>query len=284
MQVSMAKASKSTRVVGWSAARRAASPRAALSVVKVTGPGARPVKLQKRSGGKWKTVRTVRTSKQRRLDLASLAESPGAWRLVVRPWRGWPRKTTSPLRIQAQEATFASPLLAAAKPIKPIKSSPIRGRTRQIPNAAPTAAFSATVSNLSLAVDAAGSSDPDGTIAAYAWNWGDNTTGTGRTASHSYSTAGSYQVSLTVTDDRGARTTTTRSVTTTAPAPTAECGTYGGVHRDGERPEPGRRRGGVDRSGRDHRGLRVELGRQHHRHRPDRLAHLLDRRQLPGRR
>ena len=72
------------------------------------------------------------------------------------------------------------------------------------------------MSNLALAVDAAGSSDPDGTIASYAWNWGDNTTGTGRTASHTYSTAGTYQVTLTVTDDRGATTTTTKTVTATA--------------------------------------------------------------------
>ena len=84
-------------------------------------------------------------------------------------------------------------------------------------NQSPTASFTATVSNLTVALDAGASSDPDGTISAFAWNYGDGTTGTGATSSHTYATAGTYVVELTVTDNSGATNSTTRSVTATAP-------------------------------------------------------------------
>ncbi len=83
---------------------------------------------------------------------------------------------------------------------------------------APVAAFTATMTNLAVAVDASGSTDSDGTIASYAWTFGDNSTGTGKTASHTYAAAGSYQVSLTVTDNKGATNTVTKTVTATAVA------------------------------------------------------------------
>jgi PKD repeat protein len=85
-------------------------------------------------------------------------------------------------------------------------------------NAAPTASFTATVSNLTASVNGGGSTDGDGTIVAYSWNWGDGTApGTGVTASHPYAVAGTYTVTLTVTDDDGATGTTTGTVTVTAP-------------------------------------------------------------------
>jgi PKD repeat protein len=89
-------------------------------------------------------------------------------------------------------------------------------------NAAPTAAFTATVSNLAASFDASASSDTDGTIAAYAWAYGDGTTGTGATSAHTYTTAGTFTVTLTVTDDQGATGTTTRTVTTTSTPPATE--------------------------------------------------------------
>lgn len=64
---------------------------------------------------------------------------------------------------------------------------------------------------------AGAASDPDGTIAGYAWNYGDGTTGTGATATHTYATAGTYTVTLTVTDDAGATAGATGTETVTAP-------------------------------------------------------------------
>ncbi|MEA5117249.1 MAG: PKD domain-containing protein, partial [Propionicimonas sp.] len=84
--------------------------------------------------------------------------------------------------------------------------------TADAPNQLPTAAFTSQVSDLAVQFDGGGSSDPDGTIASYAWDFGDTGTGTGQTASHTYQQPGTYQVTLTVTDNRGGTATVTHSV------------------------------------------------------------------------
>jgi len=85
-------------------------------------------------------------------------------------------------------------------------------------NVPPTAGFAITSQNqLAISVDGSGSADSDGTIVGYAWNFGDNGTANGLTASHTYTAAGSYTVTLEVTDDKGAKTTTTQTVTVSAP-------------------------------------------------------------------
>ncbi|MCU1361930.1 MAG: domain containing protein, partial [Ilumatobacteraceae bacterium] len=80
------------------------------------------------------------------------------------------------------------------------------------PNVAPTASFTSNCTLLSCTFNAAGSTDSDGTISTYTWNFGDTTSGTGVSPTHPYSAAGTYNVSLTVTDDDGAPATTTSAV------------------------------------------------------------------------
>jgi PKD repeat protein len=100
-------------------------------------------------------------------------------------------------------------------------------RTKEVtvvkPNVAPTAAFSAVPTDLTVAVDGGGSADVDGQVVSYAWDFGDGSTGSGVTASHTYAVAGTYPVVLTVTDDRGATDRRTKEVTVVKPnvAPTA---------------------------------------------------------------
>lgn len=89
-----------------------------------------------------------------------------------------------------------------------------------VPNQPPTASFTSSAADRTLSVDGSGSTDPDGTVAAHAWTFGDGATGTGATATHAYARAGTYPVTLTVTDDDGATASTTRSVTVTDPPPT----------------------------------------------------------------
>jgi chitodextrinase len=69
--------------------------------------------------------------------------------------------------------------------------------------------------------DGANSSDPDGAIASYSWDFGDGTTGTGATPSKIYSKTGTFTVRLSVTDDKGATASATTTASITFPAPAA---------------------------------------------------------------
>jgi len=76
---------------------------------------------------------------------------------------------------------------------------------------APLAVFVATPTTgeapLTVSFDASGSSDPDGTIAQYQWDFENDGTAdaTGATVTHTYTSAGLYAVVLTVTDSTGLR-------------------------------------------------------------------------------
>ena len=80
--------------------------------------------------------------------------------------------------------------------------------TQTAPSSDPSANFSFSPSAPAVtdvvAFDASSSSAAAGrTIVSFAWTFGDNTTGTGVTTTHTYSTSGTYTVVLTVTDDVG---------------------------------------------------------------------------------
>jgi chitinase len=54
---------------------------------------------------------------------------------------------------------------------------------------------------------------PGRSIVTYSWSFGDATTGSGASPTHTYSTPGTYSVILTVVDDQGNSGTLTKTVT-----------------------------------------------------------------------
>ncbi len=87
-------------------------------------------------------------------------------------------------------------------------------------DAPPRAAFSYTpaqpVTGGSVAFDGSASSDADGPIASYTWNFGDGASGAGVKPSHAYAHSGTYGVTLTVTDGGGYTNAVTKTVTVSA--------------------------------------------------------------------
>jgi serine protease len=80
-------------------------------------------------------------------------------------------------------------------------------------NPPPVANFTFSSSTSSLtATFTDGSTDSNGTIASRSWNFGDGTTSTAANPSKTYAAAGSYNVTLTVTDNQGATGTISKSV------------------------------------------------------------------------
>jgi hypothetical protein len=80
------------------------------------------------------------------------------------------------------------------------------------PNQPPVAGFSTELFGLTVVVDALdGSSDPDGQVARYDWDFGDGTTlqDGGPITAHDYPAFGTYTVTVTETDDQGCSTTRT---------------------------------------------------------------------------
>jgi Tol biopolymer transport system component/alpha-tubulin suppressor-like RCC1 family protein len=65
-----------------------------------------------------------------------------------------------------------------------------------------------------VTMDARASADVDGKITGYSWDFGDGSTGSGVTAAHTFTAAGAYPVTLTVTDNGGLATSVCQSVTT----------------------------------------------------------------------
>jgi PKD repeat protein len=73
----------------------------------------------------------------------------------------------------------------------------------------------------SVSFNGSGSTDSGATITQYSWNFGDGGTGTGVSTTHSYANAGSYSVTLKITDSAGQTSTVSHTVTVLKPGPVA---------------------------------------------------------------
>jgi uncharacterized delta-60 repeat protein len=93
----------------------------------------------------------------------------------------------------------------------------IKLRGEVIENRPPIASFAYSpenpVVNQAVTFDASNSTDSDGTITSYEWDFGDGTNGTGEIITYSYSSAGDFVVNLTVTDDDGVTNSTSKLIT-----------------------------------------------------------------------
>jgi len=81
----------------------------------------------------------------------------------------------------------------------------------------PVATFTSQCTGATCQFSAAGSFDPDGSIASYQWSFGDGTIGSGPAPAHTYATGATYGVRLIVTDNDGARDMARTEVTANAP-------------------------------------------------------------------
>lgn len=86
-------------------------------------------------------------------------------------------------------------------------------------NVAPTATFTSSATTgeapVELTFDASASSDTDGSISTYEWDFGDGITATGKQVAHTYETAGTFTVTLIIYDDKDGFARATQQVTIT---------------------------------------------------------------------
>lgn len=111
---------------------------------------------------------------------------------------------------------------AGAEPVEPTASFTVDPQTGPAP--------------LAVTVDGSGSSDSDGTVVAYDWDFGNGETSTDPVASTTYDTPGDYTITLTVTDDEGFTGVATQVVTVTegggGAGPVVSAGSASGLERD----------------------------------------------------
>lgn len=158
------------------------------------------VQVSKDTGASWTTVLSKTTSNgsfiKERVDLSSFDGTKIKLRFsfdtkdsILNNFEGWYMDNVSVLGVSSGEIN--TPPIAQAGDDK--------------------TAFT----NQTVQFDGSGSTDPDGTIASYAWDFGDGASSSGKLASHVYTTAGSYTVTLTVVDNGGLPDTDTALVTVT---------------------------------------------------------------------
>ncbi|SCX40028.1 PKD domain-containing protein [Klenkia marina] len=142
--------------------------------------------------------------------VTSASSYNGYWQVGGGPLTSWPGAGRTDL-VGSVDAVAVYPTQLTADTIA-------AHRRTALPNRAPTAAFTSTTTDLSAALDAGASADTDGRVVSWSWDLGDGSSSAGAQVSHDYATPGTYRVTLTVTDDRGAVGTTAQDVVVTRPA------------------------------------------------------------------
>jgi PKD repeat protein len=138
----------------------------------------------------------------------------GYWRLGGDNLNGWPSAPSSNYFSGSldETATYRTVLTGAQVSAHHSARNP----------ALPVPSFTESCTGRACAFDGAASVSDNGPIVGYTWDFGDGSSATGVTASHTYGAEGSYLVRLTVTDSSARTASTTRQVSVTNAAPTAE--------------------------------------------------------------
>ena len=135
-------------------------------------------------------------------------------------YRGWRIRLRSPQSVPCRVFASQSDGQFAERAVKNAPSDCDAGQGGG--NEPPTADANGPYTGLTgenIVFSSAGSSDPDGATLSYLWDFGDGTTSTQADPSHSYASAGNYQVSLAVTDAGGATATQTTTASIEDPVP-----------------------------------------------------------------
>ena len=131
--------------------------------------------------------------------------------------------STNPSHVYSAAGTYTATLTvtdnsgatSTASVVITVSSAPVL--TNIVPVAS-TTGTTPTSGTAPLVVSFVGSNsyDSDGSIVSYLWNFGDGTSSTSSNVSHTYSAAGTYTATLTVTDNSGAKATSSIIITVSA--------------------------------------------------------------------
>lgn len=133
-------------------------------------------------------------------------------------------------------AKIGSALLTVS--LMTLTACPPEQPANQLPVAQASATPNSGTAPLAVAFSSAGSTDPDGTIASYAWTFGDGGTSTDPNPSYTYSAAGAFTATLTVTDNAGGTGSTTVPVNVTVPGNSLPTAVASAVPTSGTVPLP----------------------------------------------
>jgi PKD repeat protein len=148
-----------------------------------------------------------------RLDAKGGRNYSGNWRIGGDSLQGWPNRPTSDYFAGTIDEVSVYPnTLSAARILAHYNAA-----TQPPQNDLPTAAFTFDSDRGDATFDGSGSTDPDGTISSYEWDFGDGASGTGATPEHTYAAEGDHDVTLTVTDNGGATDSVTHTVSIVIP-------------------------------------------------------------------
>jgi chitodextrinase len=138
----------------------------------------------------------------------------GHWRVGGDRLLGWSQQPASYYFAGDIDETAVYPKVLSESDIQ--QHFTLSGQGGFLANQMPAAEFTATTNGLSVELDASGSADPDGTVAEYTWSLGDGKTASGAQVDHTFSTAGTYELGLKVTDTNGYTDNVTHTVSVNA--------------------------------------------------------------------